>query len=112
MFKVVYMVAQLHNINVKLRAYNSSLLDKATVAFVNSVKNVGGVVCGPIPMPKKVEKFTVNRSPHVNKKSMEKFVKTTYTRLVRILGVTPALIDELSKVEILSGVGVEISITN
>jgi len=76
------------------------------------VKNVGGVVCGPIPMPKKIERFTVNRSPHVNKKSMEKFVKTTYTRLVRILGVTPALIDELSKVEILSGVGVEISITN
>ena len=51
------MVAQLHNINVKLRAYNSNLLDKATVSFVNSVKNVGGVVCGPIPMPKKIERL-------------------------------------------------------
>jgi len=106
------MVATLHNINVKLRSYNSGLLDKATLSFVDSVKNVGGTICGPIPLPKKIEKFTVTRSPHVDKKSMEHFVKTTYTRLVRILGVTPALIDELSKIEIQSGVGVEISITN
>lgn len=106
------MSTALHNINVKLRSYNSGLLDKATLSFVDSVKNVGGTICGPIPLPKKVEKFTVTRSPHVDKKSMEHFVKTTYTRLVRILGVTPSLIDELSKIEIQSGVGVEISITN
>ena len=108
----MYIMAQLRNINVKLRSYNSSLLDKATASFVNSVKNVGGTICGPIPMPRKVEKFTVTRSPHVDKKSMEKFVKITYTRLVRILGVTPALIEELSKIEIQAGVGVEISVTN
>ena len=106
------MATVLHNINVKLRSYNSSLLDKATGSFIDSVKNVGGTVCGPIPLPKKIERFTVTRSPHVDKKSMEHFIKTTYTRLVRILGVTPALIDELSKIEIQSGVGVEISITN
>ena len=106
------MTSVLHNINVKLRSYNSALLDKATSSFVSSVKTVGGTICGPIPLPRKIEKFTVTRSPHVDKKSMERFVKITYTRLVRIVGVTPALIDELSKIEIQSGVGVEISITN
>ena len=106
------MATALHNINIKLRSYNSGILDKATSSFIDSVKNVGGTVCGPIPLPKKIEKFTVTRSPHVDKKSMERFVKTTYTRLVRILRVTPALIEELSKIEIQSGVGVEISITN
>ena len=105
-------MATLQNINVKLRSYNSSLLDKATKSFVASVKNVGGRLVGPVPMPKKIERFVVTRSPHVDKKSMEKFVKITHTRLIRILGVTPSLIDELSKIEILSGVGVEISITN
>ena len=102
----------LHNINIKLRSYNSNLLDKATVAFVSSVKNVGGRVVGPIPLPKKIERFTVTRSPHVDKKSMEKFVKVTYTRFIRIIGVTPSLIEELSKIEILTGVGIEISVTN
>ena len=63
----------LHNINVKLRSYNSNLLDKATSSFIESVKQGGGTVCGPIPMPKKIEKFTVTRSPHVDKKSMEHF---------------------------------------
>lgn len=106
------MANALRNINVKLHSYNSSLLDKATTSFVDSVKNVGGTICGPIPMPKKIEKFTVTRSPHVDKKSMERFVKTTYTRLIRILGVTPALMEELSKIEIQSGVGVEIAVTN
>ncbi len=105
------MSVTLHNISVKLHSYNSSLLDKATVSFVDSVKNVGGTICGPIPLPKKIEKFTVTRSPHVDKKSMERFIKTTHTRLVRILSVTPALIDELSKIEIQPGVGIEISIT-
>ena len=108
----LYFMSQLRNINVKLRSYNSSLLDKATASFISSVKNVGGNICGPIPMPRKIEKFTVTRSPHVDKKSMEKFVKITYTRLVRILGVTPAIIEELSKIEIQAGVGVEISVTN
>ena len=105
-------MSDLHNINVKLRAYNSQLLDKAVASFINSVKNVGGTICGPIPLPKKIERFTVTRSPHVDKKSMEKFVKVTYTRLIRILRVDNSLIEDLSKIEILSGVGVEIAITN
>ncbi len=108
----IIMSSTLHNMNVKLHAYNSSLLDKATALFVDSVKNIGGTVSGPIPLPKKIEKFTVTRSPHVDKKSMEHFVKITYTRLVRIISVTPTLINELSKIEIQPGVGVEISITN
>ena len=105
-------MATLQNINVKLRSYNSGLLDKATASFVASVKNISGHLVGPIPVAKKIERFTVTRSPHVGKKSMEKFAKTTYTRLIRILGVTPSLIEELSGIEIISGVGVEISITN
>ena len=58
-------MATLQNINVKLRSYNSSLLDKATKSFVASVKNVGGRLVGPVPMPKKIERFVVTRSPHV-----------------------------------------------
>ena len=105
-------MALLHNINVKLRSYNSGLLDKATLSFITSVKNVGGRVVGPVPLPRKIERFTVTRSPHVDKKSMEQFVKMTCTRFIRIVGVTPALIEELSKIEILAGVGIEISVTN
>ena len=106
------MANTLHNINIKLRSYNSRLLDKTTVSFVDSIRNVGGTVCGPIPMPRKIERFTVTRSPHVDKKSMEHFVKITYTRFIRIVRVTKSLIDELSSIEIPSGVGIEISVTN
>lgn len=100
------------NINVKLRSYNSVLLDKATALFIKSVENVGGRVSGPIPFPKKTKVSTVVRSPHVDKKSMDRFILSTYTRLVRIIDVNPKLIDELTKIEIQSGVGVEIYITN
>ena len=65
-----------HNINVKLRSYDSGLLDKATLSFVSSVENVGGRIVGPVPLPKKTARFTVTRSPHVDKKSMEKFART------------------------------------
>ena len=102
----------LQHINVKLYSYNSNALDKAICSFISSVKNVGGIVTGPIPLPREIEKFVVNRSPHVDRKSMEHFSKTTYRRLVRISGITSNLIDELSKIEIQSGIGVEISITN
>ena len=99
-------------INVKLRSYNNVLLDKAVALFIKSVENVGGKVSGPSPLPKETKISTVVRSPHVDKKSMERFVLNTYTRLVRIIDVNPKLIDELTKIEILSGVGVEIYITN
>ena len=98
--------------NVKLSSYNSVALDKATREFVASVKNVGGTICGPIPMPRKIERLTVTRSPHVDKHSMEHFAKITYTRLIRILGVTPTLIEELSKIEVQAGIGLDVSITN
>ena len=105
-------MSSLHNINIKLKSYNSHLLDKATASFVASIKKVGGQLVGPIPLPTKIEKFTVTRSPHVDKKSMEKFAKTTHTRLIRIMSVTPSLIEDLSKIEILPGIGVNLTITN
>ena len=99
-------------ISVKLRSYNGVLLDKATASFIKSVENAGGKVSGPIPFPIKTKISTVIRSPHVDKKSMERFVRKTYTRLVRILDVNSKLIYELTKIEIQSGVMVEIFITN
>ena len=105
-------MSTLHNINVKLKSYNSNLLDKSVVSFINAIKDVGGNIAGPIPLPTKIEKFTINRSPHVDKKSMEKFAKITHTRLIRVLGVTQNLMEELSKIEIQTGVGIEVSITN
>ncbi len=105
-------MVSLQRINVRLYSYNSSVLDKGVRAFIEMVRNVGGKVSGPIPLPKKIEEFVVTRSPHVDKKSMEHFTKTTYKRLVSISGITSNLLEELSKIEIQSGIGVEISITN
>ena len=102
----------LQNLSVKFYSYNSSALDDAVKKFVSSVKEAGGDVCGPIPMPRKIERLTVTRSPHVDKHSMEHFAKITYTRLVRILNVESSLMEEVSKMEFPAGIGLDVSITN
>ena len=99
-----------HNIKIKFKSFNSGVLDKTVVSIVNTVTRVGGSVCGPVPLPKKIEKFTIIRSPHIHKKSMDQFVKIKYCRLLIIFDASPMIIEELSKIEVASGVGVEISI--
>ena len=102
----------LNSLCIKLSSYNKFLLESATDAFIKSVKDIGCSVCGPIPLPRKIEKFTVTRSPHVDKKSMETFVKTTYTRLVQLSNISSSLISKLSEIEIPSGVGIEVKVKN
>ena len=97
-------------IRIKLRSYDHNLVDKSTEKIVKTVRNSGAVVTGPIPLPTKREIFTVLRSPHVNKKSREQFQLCTYKRLIDIFAASPATVDALMKLELPSGVEVEIKV--
>ncbi|MDD5066532.1 MAG: 30S ribosomal protein S10 [bacterium] len=97
-----------NRIRIKLKAYDHRLIDKSTKDIVNTVKRTGGEISGPIPLPTKIYKYTVLRSPHVNKKSREQFEIRTHKRLIDILKPTPETIDALMKLELPAGVYVEI----
>lgn len=96
-------------IQIRLKAYDHRILDQATGEIVNTVKRTGAKVRGPVPLPLKMEKFTVNRSPHVDKKSREQFEIRTHKRLI-IITPTPQTIEALGKLELAAGVKVEIKI--
>ncbi len=98
-------------IRIKLRSYDHNLLDKSTNKIVKTVRNSGAVVSGPIPLPTKKEKFTVLRSPHVNKKSREQFQLRTHKRLIEIFTPTQKTVDALSKLELPSGVDIQVKLT-
>ena len=98
------------NIRIKLRAYDNKVLDQSTEEIVNSVKRNGANIKGPIPLPTKIEKYTVLRSPHVNKKSREQFKLSSYKRLMDIYSSSSKTIDALMKLELPSGVEVEIKV--
>ena len=97
-------------IRIKLKSYDHNLVDKSSEKIVRAVKATGAVVSGPIPLPTEKEKFTVLRSPHVNKKSREQFQLCTYKRLVDIYSGSPKTVDALMKLELPSGVDVEITV--
>jgi len=97
-------------IRIKLRSFDHTLVDKSAEKIVKAVKATGAVVSGPIPLPTKTEKFTVLRSPHVNKKSREQFQLCTYKRLVDIFSTSAKTVDALMKLELPSGVDVEIKV--
>ncbi len=97
-------------IRIKLRSYDHNLVDKSAEKIVKIVKNTGAVVNGPIPLPTKKRIFTVLRSPHVNKKSREQFELNTHKRLLDIYSSSSKTIDALMKLELPSGVDVEIKI--
>jgi small subunit ribosomal protein S10 len=96
------------NIRIRLRAYDHRVLDQSTSEIVNTAKRTGARVRGPIPLPTKIEKFTVNRSPHIDKKSREQFEMRTHKRLLDILEPTSQTVDALMKLELPVGVDVEI----
>ena len=98
------------NIRIKLRAYDNKVLDQSTEEIVNTVKRTGANIKGPIPLPTKIEKYTVLRSPHVNKKSREQFQLSSYKRLLDIYSTSSKTIDALMKLELPSGVEVEIKV--
>lgn len=97
-------------IRIRLRGYDHKLLDAAVSEIVQTVRRTGGRVAGPIPLPTKIERFTVNRSPFVDKKSREQFEIRTHKRLLDILEPTQQTIDELGKLELSTGIDVEIKL--
>ncbi|MEX0882752.1 MAG: 30S ribosomal protein S10 [Cyclobacteriaceae bacterium] len=97
-------------IRIKLKSYDHSLVDKSSEKIAKAVKSTGAVVVGPIPLPTKKEKFTVLKSPHVNKKAREQFQLCTYKRLVDIYSSSAKTVDALMKIELPSGVDVEIKV--
>jgi small subunit ribosomal protein S10 len=95
-------------IRVRLRAFDAELIDQSAKSIVNAVTRAGAKVSGPIPLPTKIHKYTVLRSPHVNKKSREQFEMRTHKRLIDILNPTSETINALMKLELPAGVDVEI----
>jgi small subunit ribosomal protein S10 len=95
-------------IRIKLRSYDYNLVDKSAEKILKTVKTTGAVVRGPIPLPTHKRIFTVNRSTFVNKKSREQFELSSYKRLLDIYSTTSKTIDALMKLELPSGVEVEI----
>jgi small subunit ribosomal protein S10 len=97
-------------IRIKLKAYDYRILDKAVAEIVDSAKNTGASIAGPIPLPTRIHKVTVNRSVHVNKKSREQFEMRIHKRLLDILEPTQQTVDALGKLSLPAGVDVEIKL--
>ena len=98
------------NIRIRLRAFDNKLLDNSTLEIINTAKRTGAKVKGPIPLPTKIERFTVLRSPHIDKKSREQFETRTHKRLIDIVEPTPQTVEALMKLDLASGVDIEIKI--
>lgn len=98
------------NIRIRLKAFDHRLLDQSTREIVNTAKRTGAQICGPIPLPTRIEKFTVNRSPHGDKKSREQFEIRTHKRVLDIIDPTPQTVDALMKLDLAAGVDVEIKL--
>jgi small subunit ribosomal protein S10 len=97
-------------IRIRLRAYDHRLLDQSTADIVQTARNSGARVVGPIPLPTRITRYTVLRSPHVDKKSREQFEIRTHKRLLDIMDPTQATVDALMKLELPAGVDVEIKL--
>ncbi|MBM3481469.1 MAG: hypothetical protein RIT24_2315 [Planctomycetota bacterium] len=98
------------NIRIRLKAFDHRVLDQSTSEIVNTAKRTGAQVRGPIPLPTRIERFTVNRSPHIDKKSREQFEIRTHRRLLDIVDPTPQTVDALMKLDLAAGVDVEIKL--
>jgi small subunit ribosomal protein S10 len=98
------------NIRIRLKAFDHRVLDQSTIEIVNTAKRTGAQVRGPIPLPTKIERYTVLRSPHIDKKSREQFEIRTHKRLLDIIDPTPGTVDALMKLDLAAGVDVEIKL--
>lgn len=97
-----------NRLRIKLRAYDYGILDKSVQEIVQTAKNTGARTVGPIPLPTEINKFTILRSPHVNKKSREQFEMRTHKRLLDIIDPTQQTVDSLMKLDLSAGIDVEI----
>ena len=98
------------NIRIRLKAFDHRALDMSAREIVQTAKRTGAEVRGPVPLPTRIERFTVNRSPHVNKKSREQFEIRTHKRILDIVDPTPQTVDALMKLDLSAGVGIEIKL--
>ena len=96
---------------IRLKAFDHRVLDRSAVDIVETVKRTGGMVRGPIPLPTRRERFTMTRSPHVDKKSQETFEQRTHKRLIDILKPTANTVDELKKLNLPAGVDIKLTLT-
>ena len=96
------------NIRIRLKAFDHRVLDQATSEIADTARRTGALIRGPIPLPTRIEKFTVNRGPHIDKKSREQFEIRTHKRLLDILEPTAQTLDALMKLDLSAGVDVEI----
>jgi small subunit ribosomal protein S10 len=101
---------RVQKIRIKLKAFDSRLLDNAVVSILDTVKRTGAEVAGPIPLPTSINRFTVLRSPHIDKKSREQFEIRTHKRLIDILEPNQQTVDSLMKLDLSAGVDVEIKL--
>jgi small subunit ribosomal protein S10 len=97
-------------IRIRLQAYDHAVLDHSAKEIVNTAKRTGAQVRGPVPLPRNIQRFTVNRSPHIDKKSREQFEIRTHKRLIDIVEPTPQTVDALGKLDLAAGVNVEITV--
>ena len=98
------------NIRIRLKAYDHRVLDQSTKEIVHTAKRTGAEVRGPIPLPTRIEKFTVLRGPHIDKKIREQFEIRTHKRVLDIVDPTPQTVDALMKLDLAAGVDVEIKL--
>ena len=101
---------QSQNIRIRLQAFDYRVLDVSTAEIVSTAKRTGAQVKGPIPLPTRIERYTVLRSPHIDKKSREQFEIRTHKRLLDIVDPTPQTVDALMKLDLAAGVDVEIKL--
>ena len=101
---------QSQRIRIRLQAYDHRMLDQAVTNIIETAKGTGAQVVGPIPLPTRIERFTVNRSPNVDKKSMDQFEMRTHKRLLDIVGPTAKTVDELKKLNLPAGVDITIRV--
>ncbi|MFP6855001.1 MAG: 30S ribosomal protein S10 [Opitutales bacterium] len=98
------------SIRIKLKGYDYRVVDQSTAEIVDTAKRSGARIRGPIPLPTRIEKYTVNRSPHVDKKSMDQFEIRTHKRLIDIIEPNVRTIDELKKLNLPAGVDIAIHV--
>ena len=98
----------MEKIRLKLKAYDHRVLDRSVAAIVDAVKRTGAEIKGPIPLPTKIKKYTVLKSPHVNKDAREQFEIRIHTRLIDIVSSTPDTVDSLMKLDLAPEVNVEV----
>ena len=99
-----------HKIRIKLKGFDYRVIDQSSSDIVDTAKRTGARVAGPIPMPTRIERYTVNRSPHVDKKSMDQFELRTHKRLIDIIDPTVQTVDELKKLNLPAGVEININV--